>query len=730
MSSKRPSNKLMIAPDKVPVVLQQSSSDCGVACLASVIRFFDGEESIEKLRRLSGTAIQGTTVLGLVEAARKLGMEGDAYLVKELSLLEAVESPVLLHVVMDQKFNHFVVCFGKTSGGYQLMDPAVGSKIVSDVELLEIWQSKSLVLLKPGPQFQTAGDIFHKKKKWFLDLIRPDLPILLISGFLGLIVTILGLSVSVFSQKLIDQLLPDQNWERLSLGLILLSVLLIGRSVLTYLRSSILIRQSKELNLRLISGFFKHLLQLPKTFFDSRKVGDITSRMNDSRRIQRAVSVLITELMVDTFVVLVTLVSILIYSWQIGCLVGCFLPIYFYLVYRFHLPIKRGQEELMISYSGSESAFIDTLTGIGAIKGESKEGHFLKKNEGAYQSFQENAFSLGQVSNQLGLVSQLAGVVFLVSVLAGSCYLVAQSEMELGVLVAISGMVGMLVPAVNKLALANLQIQEAKIAFDRLYEFIQIDREIDIEETLIPEKVESVTLRGVSFRFPGRKLLLHDLNFELKKGKLTVLLGESGGGKSTLLQLLMGFDSPSEGTILINQVQPLKNTSLDSWRGNVGFVPQEINIFNGSLISNLTLDENPESFQHAISVCTELGLNEFFEQFPQSYLSQVGEEGINLSGGQKQLVGLIRTLLKQPKLLLLDEFTGAMDRITEQKTLNLIIKIKTEIPVLVVTHRIRPALLADEVMILEHGKLKDMGSPIELLERENLLSESLRDLVG
>lgn len=720
----------MKAPVKIPVVLQQASSDCGVACLSSVINFFGGHQTLEDLRILSGTAIQGTTVLGLIESAKAVGMDADAYRVDSVTRLATLDAPAILHVVMEEKFSHYIVCYGLVADGYLVMDPAQGKSILSLEKLDRIWQSKSLILTKPNSQFQLKTDYLAKKKKWILDFVKPDLPILLISGFLGLIVTILGLSVSVFSQKLIDDILPNKQWEKLVLGLVLLAILLIGRGVLGYLRATVLIRQSKELNLRLISRFFEQLLYLPKRFFDSRKVGDITSRMNDSRRIQRAVSVLTTELMVDTFVVIVTLVSIFIYSWQVGVLVATFLPIYFLLVYRYHLPIKRGQQAMMMKYAGSESTFIDTLTGIGAIKGSGREDDFLDKNRSVYGDFQEEAFRLGQVSNSLGLVAQLSGAVFLVAVLSTCCYLVAMAEMELGVLVAISGMLGMLVPAINKLALVNLQIQEAQIALDRLYEFVQSEQEKKQENQKVPDVLENVRVANISFRFPGRKQLLKDVSFELFRGKLTVLLGESGGGKSTLLQLLMGFYPMEAGQIQINEQLNLKSFSLGEWRKSVGYVPQEIKIFNGSLISNLTLDHDPQKFKEAIRFCNMMGLSSFFEAMPQGYLTLVGEEGINLSGGQKQVIGLTRALLQKPKLLLLDEFTGAMDRITEQKMLNLILKIKVSIPVLVVTHRIKPALLAGEVLILENGTLVDFGSPADLLERENLLSESVRDLVG
>jgi ATP-binding cassette subfamily B protein len=720
----------MIPLTKFPVVLQQASSDCGVACLSAVISYFGGEESLERLRELSGTAIQGTTVLGLMEAAFALGLEADAVRVDGLNRLDELKSPAILHVVIEGKYSHYVVYYGKDREGYQLMDPAVGKRTLSPEALDQIWQSKSMILAKPAEGFQTKQNHLTQKKKWIRDLVRPDLPILLISGFLGLIVTILGLSVAVFSQKLIDEILPEEEWDKLTLGLVLLTVLLIMRSVLSYLRSTVLIRQSKELNLRLISDFLKHLIYLPKRFFDSRKVGDVTARMNDSRRIQRAISLLITELMVDVFVVLVTVTSIFLYSIPVGWLVLAFLPVYFVLVYQYHIPIKKGQQQLMIRYSGSEATFIDTLSGVGAIKGAGRESDFLQKNLGVYGDFQEETFRLGQISNRLGLVSQLAGTLFLVSVLGTSCYLVATAQMELGVLVAISGMLGMLVPAVNKLALANLQIQEAKIALDRLYEFVQTKGEVSQEAGTFTESIETLQVSKLSFRFPGRKLLLKDLSFELKCGKLTVLLGESGGGKSTLLQVLMGFYTPERGDILVNGLYSVSAIAVADWRKSIGYVPQEIKIFNGSLLYNLMLEDSPKSIQSVIDFCQEMGLATFFESLPQRYFTLVGEEGINLSGGQRQLVGLVRALLRQPKLLLLDEFTGAMDRNTEQKILELILRIKEKIPVFVVTHRVKPALMADEVLILDHGELVDFGTPAQLLEKENLLSTSVWDVVN
>ena len=709
-------------------VRQQSSSDCGVACLSTVINFFGGYASLEQLREYSGTAVGGTTMLGLTEAAARIGMTAEAFRVDGIDRLKELDTPAILHMVIGGKLSHYIVFFSWENEKITCIDPSKGVVIYTPKELREVWLSKALLLCTPEDSFIIKKEQEKGKREWLLSLVKEDIPILLISGFLGLLMTVFGLSVGIFSQKLIDEILPEKQWEKLVLGLVLVSVLLAARSVVAFLKATVLVRQSKELNERLVGSFFHHLVDLPKRFFDFRKIGDITARMNDSRRIQRAISVLSGDLLVDTFLVIVTLIAIFSYSSDIGLLVLAFLPIYFWIIYSYNTPIQIQQKQTMIRYSASESQFIDTISGIGAVKGLGMEKEYATSNLNLYSRFQESVYELGTVSNRLGLVSQLVGVGFMVSVLGFSSYLVFNEQMELGVMVALVGFIGMIVPAVMRLAMANLRIQEAKVAFDRIYEFVGIDKEEENAKMDLPESVSSFEISNLNFRFPGRKKLLQDISIRLERGKLSVLLGESGGGKSTFLQVMLRFYYKESGCILVNNAHNADRYDLTSWRKAVGYVSQDAKIFNGSLLGNISM-RSDYGIEEVRKRCEKYGLEEFFSGMPQGYLTLVGEEGFNLSGGQKQLVGLARVLLTNPKVLLLDEFTGAMDRNTEQKMLDLILRIKETIPVLVVTHRIKPALLADEVLILENGQITSKGSPEELLRESNLLSLAYNDLV-
>jgi len=710
-------------------VKQQDQSDCGVACMVSLVRFFGGDCSLESLREASGTNKQGTTILGLYQTAQILGLQAEPLEATETIQLKSLNSPAILHVVMEGKRQHYVIYHGFLNGKFVLLDPEKGLVFMDIIELDEVWKSKALLSLYPNESFEQKSTQNSQKKKWIIDLVQEDMPVFGASIVLGIMVTVLGLTISIFSQKLIDEILPERQMEKLVVGMVLVGFLLLGRSLIMYVRGRLLVKQSKDFNLRMISGFYGNLLRLPKSFFDNRKTGDMVARMNDTRRIQQAVSFLISEIVVEVLLVIVTLMAVYLYSYPIGLLVSVMLPFYFFLVFHFHKPISYHQQSVMKSYSLTESHYIDTLQGVGSIKALNKEVIYERLNRNIYGFFQEQVFKLGNLGVRFGLVSNLLGIVFMVSVLAYSSHLVLLAHLQIGELVAILGFSGMIIPAVGKLAMANIQLQEAKIAFDRMYEFVSTKPESIHAVHAVPEYIHYVNVKNLDFRFPGRKALLKGINLSIEKGKLITLLGESGGGKSTLLQIVMKFYDPGSGNILINRSLNLGDLNTGDWRRAIGYVAQETKIFNGTLLDNICLDDINIHGEHVVRFCSEIGMGDFFEKMPQGYMTLVGEEGINLSGGQKQLVALARALYHEPKILLLDEFTGAMDRNTENMMLDLLQKLKANMPILLVTHKIRPALQSDFVYILENGVISEKGIPSELLLKDNLLSLAYKDTI-
>lgn len=320
---------------------QLNQTDCGVACLLSILHFYGGDATRERLRESSGTSIQGTSLLGLYQTAQSLGFAAEGLEAEGIHNLDELTGPAILHVVLDdgptgQHLQHYIVYYGQEGANYIIGDPGRGMVQMTKEELEAIWISKALLSLVPTEQFVRTVQNRQTQWQWFKKLIREDIPLLSIAAGLGVAVALLGLSMALFSQKLLDDILPKQNTEKLTLGLLLLSVLLLARAGVSYLRNFLLLRQSREFNVRIADSFFRDLLQLPKAFFDSRKTGDLVARLNDTRRIQATISFLTGSVIIDTLVIVLTAVFLFNYAWQIGLLALVSFPLFGWLIWRFN----------------------------------------------------------------------------------------------------------------------------------------------------------------------------------------------------------------------------------------------------------------------------------------------------------------------------------------------------------------------------------------------------------
>lgn len=697
--------------------LQQGLSDCGVACLLSATQYYGGENTLENLRELSGTTPQGTTLLGLYQAANQIGFEaqGGEADINFLKGNESKQSLFILHVIIDNRLNHYVVFYGYENEKFIIGDPAKGIIELTENELLTIWQTKKLLSLKPNKDFVLSDTLQKEKRKWFYELIEQDTGILTVSIILGVIIAVLGMTSAVFFQQLIDKILPTQNFTRLFLGLGLLAVLLLARNILNNIRGFFMLKQSKEFNNRMLNRFYSALLYLPKSFFDSRKIGELIARMNDTQRIQNTISYLAGSILVDILSVLVAVVFLFVYQNLIGALVLVILPCYVALAWYFSAKITKNQKNVMAAYAHNESNYIDTIQGIDAVKSANKEAFFSTQTQQIYDNFQTKLFDLGKLRLSFNLIAENISLLLLLGIVSIGAYLVLQKDLQLGSFIAIFSILGLIIPAVNRLVLAHISVQEAKVAFDRMFEFINLSKKsnslsaIDLpKSTNLSINFVALKIQNLNFRFAGRKSLLKNVSFEVNKGEILAIKGESGKGKSTLLQILQKFYVPESGEIKVHfevenaekqtekQVISFENIATESWRNLIAVVPQQPKIFNATLLFNICLDNSQASHEKAVLFCQKYGFSTYFEAFPQHYLTLVGEEGQNLSGGQQQLVAFARALYQNPQVLLLDEVTSAMDSQMAGFVINLLQNIKNSMAIILISHTDKHLQIADK----------------------------------
>jgi len=707
---------------------QYSQFYCGLACLTSIVKYHGGEITQEKLRETSGTTLQGTSLLGLYQSAQKLGFDAQGF-EADAENLKKLEVPVILHILKDKRLEHYVVCYGYEAGRFTIGDPGSGIESYTEEELEAVWKSKALLLLRPGEGFKRKKTESKNQWNWIKGLIKEDVPVLSVAALLGVVLSVLGLAVAIYTQKLIDKILPSGDRRLLFTSLAIFVAILLARAFIGYIRGIMLIRQSKEMNIRVVSSFFGKLLHLPTSFFDSTSTGDMIGRLNDSQRIQRVVISLSSNILIDVLVVISSLVYIFLLSVSTGLITLLSIPVFGLLAWRYNRRIIDKQREVMQTYALTESKYIDTIQGIRVIKSGNKETLLAKSVQMVYNFFQEKFYELGLLGNKINLWAQAGSVVLLTGVIAWTSFLVLVHELLLGQMMAIVSIAGSLVTSVINTAMANIQFQEAKIAFERMYEFSAAEPEYVAEETVVQESmdIQTLELKELNFRFPGKGLLLKGINMNFERGKAVTIFGEVGCGKSTLMAVLQRFYPFESGEIRINGEDWAK-MPVPEWRSHIAVVSQHVRLFNGTILENISLKEKAD-VQGVVNFCVETGLDPFIQEFQQGYATIIHENSTNLSGGQQQLIALARALYRKPQVLLLDEATAAMDRRSEQFVLKLLHQKKKEMMVVFVTHRVQLARHTDFIYVIENRQIAASGIHEAVVQSNSLYREAFEELV-
>lgn len=685
------------------LVQQHDESDCGPACLASVLRYYNYDVSLEDLRVLTGTNLTGTSLWSLSQAARLIGFDSEGF-TAETSDLMTLQNPVVLHISTSSDGDHYVVLYEYKHGSFFIGDPASGICKVTEVELATIWKSKKLLTLNPTTRIKLETTKSTGPGK-FWNLIRHDRDILFTALTLGLVITTLNVASAIFSQTLIDEIIPTKSIQKLFLGAIIFGLTLFIKAGFNYARNLILIRQGCDFNIRTIESFVTHLLRLPKVFFDSRKTGEVIARLNDSFRIQNTVTYILGDIVIDGLIVLTSLVAIFYYSPQNAALAVVFCMFYLILFLRINPALKASQKSVLENYSKNESNYIDILQGIEAIKGMQKEKYYGNKATSVHNALQNSILKLGKVSAEYSALSNFLGAILLGTSIALASYLTHLTALQVGSLVAIISLIGSVVSSMDRIITSSVSFQEAQVALQRLDDFMSMKTEFSITQSLYPKSSNETKLElsCVSFSFSGGRSLLTDITLSVNQGEIVGLIGESGCGKSTLLQIIQQFYSHDGGEITINGLNT-KLLSVEQVRSVFGVAPQHVKIFSATVIENISLDDPQSTSAQVFSFCKDYGFDKYFTRFHCGYDTVLSDQGINISGGQRQLLGLARALYKMPKILLLDEVTSAMDQQTEQFVLELLEKCKRQMGILLISHRIKPLAITSKVYLLKNGK--------------------------
>jgi HlyB family type I secretion system ABC transporter len=700
-------------------VRQDDGSDCGAAALATIARHYRLNVGLQQMRDLAGTDRIGTNLLGLVQAAERLGFSARG--VKgPYDALPGIPLPSIAHVRTEEGLGHFVVLHRVGPQGVVVADPARGIRRLTRGEFCATWTGY-LLLVAPETGLRPAGMGQTPATPWrrFLGLLSAHTPILAEAFVCALLMTVLGISTSYFIQHLVDSVLVRNEGRLLNaLGIGMVLVVLF-KTLFGVLRQYLLAHIGRQVDLTLIAGYARHILGLPLRFFEMRRVGEILSRVNDAQKVREAVSGTTTTAVVDATLVVLMLAVLWVYDVRLALVATAFIPLLVASIAVHHPAVRRRSREAMEEVARLSAHLVEDVSGVETIKAYGAERARAEEGEHRLVGFVRTVFALELLGLSMGTLGMLVTAVAGVVILWYGGHRVMGGALTIGQLMFFYSLLGYLLEPLGRLASVNLKIQDALVAVDRLSQVMDLEVEPlgDTRGARFTGVRDAIGLRGVGFRYGCRADVLKGLDLRIPAGRTVAVVGESGSGKSTLLKLLMGFYEPTEGQVLIDGVD-LRDFELGSLRARIGLVAQDPFIFTGTIAANIALGRPGATREEVITAARAAGLDGFIAGLPERYETVIGERGANLSGGQRQRLAIARALLRRPEILIFDEATSHLDTATErviQENLRVALAGKT---VVLVAHRLSTIKDADHIYVLHQGRVAEEGTHRQLLVRE------------
>lgn len=720
----------MIKP--FPHYQQLDSMDCGPSCLRMIAKYYGRNYSLQNLRERSFITRQGVSMLGISDAAESIGFRTQGVRISLEQLIEDVPLPCILH----WNQNHFVVLYDikkrKSGATFKISDPGKGKYDMDTTGIEKCWistrkegkDSGTALVLTPTPDFYERIDDQEQQKRnlsfylRYLFPYRSQLCQLIVGMLLG---SVFSLILPFLTQAMVDQGIGNRNLNFITLILIAQLVLSVTQMGVGFIQSWISLHMNTRISITLISDFLAKLMRLPIRFFDAKNIGDIMQRIGDHGRIQSFMTgtTLTTIFSFFNFFIFAFIMAYYNLTILVIFLVGNALYVTWILSFmRYRRKLDNAR---FAQASANQSNMVQLITGMQEIKLNNCE----KQQRWKWESIQIKLFKISIQGTALEQIQQVGSLFFsrttslLISFLAAKA--VVDGEITLGMMMSISYIIGQLSGPIGQVIGFSQSLQDAKISLERLNEINNKEDEIVTVESKIntlPED-KTIKLEDVCFSYDGaeREYVLEDLNLTIPPNKVTALVGASGSGKTTIIKLLLGFYEPVKGKLKVGNYS-LTDINPHLWRQNTSAVMQEGFLFSDTIANNIALSEETVDQKKLLYAVETANIKDFIESLPLKYNSKIGMEGSGVSQGQKQRLLIARTIYKNPKFLFFDEATNALDANNERIILDNLKEFYKGRTVVIVAHRLSTVQNADNIIVLDEGKVIEEGTHKELTEKK------------
>ena len=575
-------------------VAQMDMRDCGVAALASIAKHYGSDFSLAHLRELAKTTKEGTTALGIVEAAKKMGFETKAIKANmELFDMTDIPYPFIVHVNKEGKLQHFYVVY-KAKKDYLIIgdpDPSVKVTKMSKKRFEQEWTGVA-IFLAPAPSYKP-----HKDKKngllSFLPLILKQKTLITYIVLASLLVTLVNIVGSYYLQGILDEYIPNNMKSTLgiiSLGLVITYIL---QQLMAFSQSYLLTVLSQRLTIDVILSYIRHIFTLPMSFFATRRTGEIISRFTDANSIIDALASTILSLFLDVSIVFIVGSVLVLQNIQLFLLTLVALPIYTVIIFAFLKPFEKMNHDVMQSNAMVSSAIIEDINGIETIKSLTSEELRYQKIDSEFVDYLDKSFKLSKYENVQTSLKHGAQLILNVAILWFGARLVMDNKISIGQLITYNTLLSYFTNPIENIINLQTKLQSAKVANKRLNEVYLVASEFEGTTSMTSNLSGDITFHDVSYRYGFGSYTLSDLNLTIKQGEKVSLVGISGSGKTTLAKMIVNFYEPNQGNIRLGNMD-LKMIDKKQLRQYINYLPQQSYIFSGSILDNLTLGASPD----------------------------------------------------------------------------------------------------------------------------------------
>jgi ATP-binding cassette subfamily B protein len=728
---------------KFPWYKQHDSSDCGIACLRMVARYYNKRVDMEWLRAKAPVSSEGVSMLAISEGAQSLGFKTVGVLVSFRQLCENVPFPCIAHWGQ----NHFVVIWRirrrKKGWTTYIADPAIGLVQCDEAEMKRKWASTQkngedrgiVLLMEPTADFFAMKDAVNKSGLRYLFSYLRQYRSYVAQIFFGLLIgSAISLLLPFLTQALVDTGINYRNLNFVYIILFAQLALFLGSRAVEFVRSWLMMHISARVSLSILSDFLTKLMKLPLRFFDGKMTGDIYQRIADHSRIEQFITA-------ESFQIVFSFVNMVIFGIVLAVYNIPILAVFLagslcYLLWLLRFVGKRREYDYRFFdvQAKGQNYVIELINGMNEIKLNRCEEY--KRWE--WEHLQAERFGLS-VKRMAMSQSQYNGSMFInelkniiITVMAATA--VINGQMSLGMMLAVQYIIGQLNVPITQAIQFIYTVQDVRISLERLGEVHdKAEEDADALQKLreLPSS-KSLSIRNLTFQYEGPRSpkVLNDVSLEIPEGRVTAIVGSSGSGKTTLLKLLLGFYTPVEGGIFIGD-KNLDGFSVGWWREKCGTVMQDGYIFSDTIARNIALCmEHRIDTERLRQAAETANIHDFIESLPLKYNTKIGQEGVGLSQGQKQRILIARAVYKAPEYILFDEATNSLDASNEKTITQNLNRFFAGRTVVIVAHRLSTVRNADSIAVMEHGRIVETGTHESLIARQGAYYNLVKDQIN